>query len=179
MEKQIPYCKTGEELWNIQSARRSWTGGRLSVPSARAPTAIMSAVKSHPGVVSYEDHHLEEYPGEIRWDILIRMELLTPLEHYLREQAHFSGGASAAGTLPVSEVVRLGQEIAGALAFCQRKNIIHRDVKPENIFIREAGQFKPGDVVTYGEISVGDPVEKVTDSFQHALRFKNHHDSDR
>ena len=43
------------------------------------------------------------------------------------------------------EVVRLGQETADALAFCQRKNIIHRDVKPENIFISEAGQFKLGD----------------------------------
>ena len=106
--------------------------------------AIMSAVKSHPGIVSYEDHHLEEYPGEIRWDILIRMELLTPLEHYLREQARLSGGASF-GALPVMEVVRLGQEIADALAFCQRKNIIHRDVKPENIFISEAGRFKLGD----------------------------------
>lgn len=30
--------------------------------------------------------------------------------------------------------------------------------------------IKSGDVVTYGEISVGDPIEKVTDSFQHALQ---------
>lgn len=30
--------------------------------------------------------------------------------------------------------------------------------------------IKSGDVVTYREISVGDPIEKVTDSFQHALQ---------
>ena len=105
--------------------------------------AIMSAVKSHPNIVSYEDHHLEEYPGEIRWDILIRMELLTPLDHYLQDKTRRS--EASAGALPVSEVVRLGREIGSALAFCQRKNIIHRDIKPENIFISEAGQFKLGD----------------------------------
>ncbi len=105
--------------------------------------AIMSAVKSHPSVVSYEDHHLEEYPGEIRWDILIRMELLKPLDQYLQEQNLVSGLPN--GSLPTEEVVRLGMDIGSALAFCQRKNIIHRDIKPENIFISEAGQFKLGD----------------------------------
>ncbi len=105
--------------------------------------AIMSAVKSHPNIVSYEDHHLEEYPGEIRWDILIRMEFLAPLDHYLQDKARRS--EASLGGLPMSEVVRLGREIGSALAFCQRKNIIHRDIKPENIFISEAGQFKLGD----------------------------------
>ena len=106
--------------------------------------AIMSSVKSHPNIVSYEDHHLEEYPNEIRWDILIRMELLTPLNQY-RQDKTTEAGLSSGGMLPVAEAVRLGREISSALAFCQRKNIIHRDVKPENILISEAGQFKLGD----------------------------------
>ena len=106
--------------------------------------AIMSVVKSHPNIVSYEDHHLEEYRNEIRWDILIRMELLTPLNQYQQDRVR-DAGLPPGSTLPVTDVVRLGREISSALAFCQRKNIIHRDVKPENILTSETGHFKLGD----------------------------------
>lgn len=96
--------------------------------------AIMSTLKSHPNIVSCEDHQLIAYPNEIRWDILIRMELLTPLTEYQR-----------ANGFPPSEVIRLGRELSEALAFCEKKSIIHRDIKPENIFVNEMGQFKLGD----------------------------------
>lgn len=109
--------------------------------------AIMSTLKSHPNIVGYEDHHLIEYPNEIHWDILIRMELLTPLDQYQQDVARRAGLAQG-GTMPVEEVVRLGRELCSALAFCQRKNIIHRDIKPENIFVSETGQFKLGDFGT-------------------------------
>lgn len=42
-------------------------------------------------------------------------------------------------------LVCLGTEIADALDFCHRKGMIHRDVKPENIFVDENGVFKIGD----------------------------------
>ncbi|MBQ2270900.1 MAG: hypothetical protein II335_03855 [Firmicutes bacterium] len=40
--------------------------------------AIMSSLKSHPNIVSCEDHRVVAHSASIGWDILIRMELLTP-----------------------------------------------------------------------------------------------------
>lgn len=46
------------------------------------------------------------------------------------------------GALPVDEVVRLGREMASALAHIHEQGIIHRDIKASNILRREEdGQF--------------------------------------
>ncbi len=96
--------------------------------------AIMSQVKGHPNIVSYEDHKIAVRENEIGWDILIRMELLTGLIDY--QLSH-----------PIGErdVLRIAVDISEALAFCERKGLIHRDIKPENIFVSEIGAFKIGD----------------------------------
>lgn len=44
--------------------------------------AVMSELKSHPNIVACEDYHVEPHDGNIGWDILIRMELLTSLTNY-------------------------------------------------------------------------------------------------
>ena len=51
----------------------------------------MSDLKGHTNIVSYEDHMVIQHEGEIGWDILIRMELLTPLprwseSHLMKEE---------------------------------------------------------------------------------------------
>lgn len=96
--------------------------------------AIMSRLKGTANVVSYEDHEVIRYADGIGWNILIRMELLTPLNCYTAENPFTR-----------RDVIRLGIEMLRALELCQKFNIIHRDIKPENIFVSDLGDFKLGD----------------------------------
>jgi len=49
------------------------------------------------------------------------------------------------GPLPVERVVELGIEIADALAFAHAHDLVHRDVKPQNVLIDTAGDAKVTD----------------------------------
>lgn len=96
--------------------------------------AIMADFKGNSSIVSYEDHQIIPHEDGIGYDILIRMELLTPLMDYLMKN-------------PLSEmdVIRLGSSLCEALTLCHSRDILHRDVKPDNIFVSESGFFKLGD----------------------------------
>jgi eukaryotic-like serine/threonine-protein kinase len=48
----------------------------------------------------------------------------------------------ASGRLEISEITKLGLQIAEALYAAHAKGIVHRDIKPANIFIIESGQAK-------------------------------------
>ena len=95
---------------------------------------LMSKLKGHSNIVSYEDHDVIQHAEGIGWDIFIRMELLTPLLDYTRKS-----------DLSRSDVIKLGIDICKALEVCRKNNIIHRDIKPQNIFISDLGDFKLGD----------------------------------
>ena len=94
----------------------------------------MSKLKGNSNVVSYENHQVIEHKDGIGWDILIQMELLTPLNEYIRTTS-----------VTRQDIIKLGIDMCKALELCQKFNIIHRDVKPENIFVSESGDFKLGD----------------------------------
>ena len=97
--------------------------------------ALMSKLKGHSNIVSYEDHKMFQHEDGVGWDILIRMELLTPITSLLRENR----------TFPRRKVIQLGIDLCRALEICQRYNIIHRDIKPANIFLSDTEDFKLGD----------------------------------
>ncbi len=41
--------------------------------------------------------------------------------------------------------MKLGIDISSAISSCEKAHIIHRDIKPQNIFVNEFGDFKLGD----------------------------------
>ncbi len=96
--------------------------------------ALMSKLKGTANIVSYEDHSVTPHTRGIGWDMLIRMELLTPMLTYMGSHAMMR-----------NDVIKLGIDMCKALELCQRYNIIHRDIKPENIFISDSGEYKLGD----------------------------------
>ena len=95
---------------------------------------LMSRLRGRSSIVSYEDHSVVSKSNNMGYDIFIRMELLISLNDYM--QTH---------ELSRADVIRLGINLCEALELCQKYNIIHRDIKPDNIFVAETGEFKLGD----------------------------------
>lgn len=95
---------------------------------------MMSQFKGTSNIVSYEDHMIVPHGNGRGWDVLIRMELLTSLPDYINQYGLTEG-----------QVIQLGQNICHALELCGQRDIIHRDIKPQNIFVNEFGDFKLGD----------------------------------
>ncbi|MBQ4562696.1 MAG: protein kinase [Clostridia bacterium] len=117
---------------------------------------MMESLKGAPNIVAVEDYKVVEKTGEIGWDIYIRMELLTPFERYVEKNG-----------LSEKEIIKLGYDICSALDICDRRSIIHRDIKPGNIFIDDYGYFKLGDFGIARELqnSVGSLSQKGTMSY--------------
>ena len=95
---------------------------------------IMERLKGNTNIVDYEDHAVLQHDNDPGWDILIRMELLTPLTKEMRSR-----------TFTEEEVIKIGLDLCTALELCSKNHIIHRDIKPENIFISKNGDYKLGD----------------------------------
>lgn len=95
---------------------------------------LLASLRGNSNVVSYEDHSIVPHEDGVGYTIFIRMELLTPLTAYLSEHQFTQ-----------EDVIRLGIDMCRALELCEVKNIIHRDIKPDNIFIADTGAFKLGD----------------------------------
>ncbi|HEX8796625.1 MAG TPA: protein kinase, partial [Polyangiaceae bacterium] len=94
------------------------------VREARVMTALQ-----HPGIARVLD------AGEADGQAFLAMELVrgASLKQHL---------ASVAGPLPLSEALRIARDTAHAVAFAHEKGVVHRDLKPDNLMVREDGSVR-------------------------------------
>ena len=85
------------------------------------------AALNHPGIVTI--HSVEEFDGRL----FLTMELVEgkPL-----------GDMLPRGGIPLDRLLRIGIEVADAMAAAQQRGITHRDIKPANIMVTSAGRAK-------------------------------------
>ena len=100
----------------------------------------------HPGAVQVLDDHVSDDD-----EPFLVMELLDgqSLEQVQAER----------GTLPAGEVLEIAAEILDVLAAAHDAGIVHRDVKPQNVFVTRAGQVK---VLDFGVARILDGAASAT-----------------
>jgi serine/threonine-protein kinase len=86
---------------------------------------------AHPSIVAVYDY------GENAEQAWIVMELV--------EGGSLKGLLDRGERMAVPEIVRLMDQVLGALAFSHQRGVVHRDIKPANIMLTQDGQVKIAD----------------------------------
>lgn len=92
---------------------------------------IMNVFRGSDHIVCYEDHQLIRQDNGLGWHILIRMEKLERLNDYLKRIR-----------AKRSDVLKVWCDITNALISCRKKQVVHRDIKPDNILVSSNGYYK-------------------------------------
>ncbi|MBR0381458.1 MAG: protein kinase [Eubacterium sp.] len=95
--------------------------------------AQMSRFKGNSNIVSFDDYTVTEDRKSGLWKAMIRTEKLFLLDDYIKTNDLSSG-----------DVVHLGKDICQALETFHKFNVVHGNVRADNIFISEMGSFKLG-----------------------------------
>lgn len=93
--------------------------------------AQIGARLNHPGIIAVDDFGADNDQWYLVMEYLDGRDLKSELADY-------------PGGMPVSQVLALGAQIAGALAAAHDHGIVHRDMKPANVMLGN-GQTKIGD----------------------------------
>jgi DNA-binding response OmpR family regulator len=148
-ERYGPYVVTGflgqGGMCTVYAARHEPSGRRVALkvmsggPQARLSTRqrfllewSMAVSLRHPNLIE----HLEA--GEDDGDLYLALELMSDGDS-LRLLERFPGG------IPEELLARIGADVARGLAELHARGLVHRDVKPENIFVAAGGMAKLGD----------------------------------
>jgi eukaryotic-like serine/threonine-protein kinase len=107
---------------------------------------------NHPGVVRIIDDDVSE-----EGLAFLVMELL---EGELLEQRRIRKG----GKLPLVEVYELADQLLDVLAVAHAKGIVHRDIKPDNIFLTRQGRLKVLDF-GFAQMKTGFRTEQTATGF--------------
>ena len=123
-----------EELYNDGYDDESITSTfRSHLKSIVAEYQLMRKMNGYTNIVSCDDVSYIQHDDGFGWDIFIKMELLTPMVKALPSE--FSE----------ETVIKIAKDMCAALEVCKKHDIVHRDIKPQNIFVSELGDYKLGD----------------------------------
>eukprot|EP00201_Polytomella_parva_P006722 CAMPEP_0175084654 /NCGR_PEP_ID=MMETSP0052_2-20121109/28191_1 /TAXON_ID=51329 ORGANISM="Polytomella parva, Strain SAG 63-3" /NCGR_SAMPLE_ID=MMETSP0052_2 /ASSEMBLY_ACC=CAM_ASM_000194 /LENGTH=294 /DNA_ID=CAMNT_0016356505 /DNA_START=240 /DNA_END=1124 /DNA_ORIENTATION=- len=114
----------------------------VSIPSRNIwlnEIQVLAAVEGHPNVITMHDAWFEPYTQGTDCDgekCYIKMELCSEsLQNMFRKKVQFRE----------QDLLKIMQQIASALKHIHSLDIIHMDVKPDNIYQSQNGEFKLGD----------------------------------
>ena len=128
------YFELLSEGWSEEEIREHF---RELVEKFSKEIDIMFRLQGTAGIVQIYDYKImEDKTGST---LYIRMELLRSLDKYIPELI------AEGKPLTEEQVLTLGVELCEGLAACRKENVIHRDIKPQNIFVTRDGHFKLGD----------------------------------
>lgn len=91
---------------------------------------LLSRLKGNSNIVYCDDLRCVAQTNGYGWNLCIKMELLTPMQSVL------------CNPMQDLQVIDLGMDVCTALIACQKANILHRDIKPDNIMVSPDGNFK-------------------------------------
>lgn len=123
-----------EEMYNDGYDDESITNAVKShLESIVAEYSLMRKMNGSAHIVNCEDVRYVPHDDGFGWDIFIKMELLTPVTKVLPEQ------------IDDNTVIKIAKDMCLALELCKKHGIVHRDIKPQNIFVSPNGDYKLGD----------------------------------
>lgn len=123
-----------EEMYGDGQDKESITSTfQTYLKSVVAEYSLMRKMNGCAHIVSCDDVRYVQHDDGIGWDIFIKMELLTPLMKALPAQ------------IPEQTVIKVAEHICEALVQCRKYGVVHRDIKPQNIFVSDDGKYKLGD----------------------------------
>ena len=133
-------------------------------------TGILGKFREHPNIVTVLASGMRE--TETGFEIFILMERLEPFSEYqLRHE------------MTEEDAVRLGIDVCSALEACEQEGILHRDLKPDNILVDEAGNYKICDFGvaktlerTFTENSVRGTFAYMAPEVYHGKKYNNRAD---
>ncbi len=116
------------ELGRSVALKAVWAGARAGLREERLLREAEAAARlSHPNIVTLFDVGRAEQGPYLVLELLRGETLAERLDR---------------GPLPVPEAVRVGLEVAKALAHAHAGGVVHRDLKPGNVFLCQDGRVK-------------------------------------
>ena len=109
----------------------------------------MMSLRANSNIVRFDNYMIVR---ELNcFHVIILMEMLKPLSEYLTESMTTS-----------KEVAKMGCDLALALEGFRKVGIMHREIKPENIFVDDIGTYKLGDFGISNIGHLGDQQEQMS-----------------
>lgn len=119
--KELPAWEQGEYVANKEA----------QCAKARNEVRLMNRLEGDPYIVGYQEWKISDWEEDICFgsDLLIRMQLLETLKDIQRKRQ-----------FQELDVFQVGVDICRALICCEQEGVIHRDIKPQNIFRHPSGR---------------------------------------